>query len=164
MRYLVDSDVLISAKNSYYAFDICPGFWTSLIDEFGRGNINSLDRIRQELMAGNDDDDLVTWVRDDVPPDFFLSTRDADVVAAYQAIMLWAQRNPQFVDAAKAKFATEADGWLVAHAQVHGLEVITNEQPRPDARNRILLPDVCNQFGVPVSNTFEMLRTLGMRF
>ncbi len=25
--YVIDSDVFISAKNGYYAFVICPGFW-----------------------------------------------------------------------------------------------------------------------------------------
>ncbi|MCG8556092.1 MAG: DUF4411 family protein [Proteobacteria bacterium] len=29
--YVVDSDVFITAKNRYYAFDICPGFWKSVI-------------------------------------------------------------------------------------------------------------------------------------
>lgn len=28
--FLVDADVFIAAKNRYYAFDICPGFWNSL--------------------------------------------------------------------------------------------------------------------------------------
>lgn len=28
--YLIDSNVLIEAKNRYYAFDIAPGFWTWL--------------------------------------------------------------------------------------------------------------------------------------
>ncbi len=28
MRYLLDANVFIEAKNLYYAFDICPGFWT----------------------------------------------------------------------------------------------------------------------------------------
>lgn len=27
MKYLVDANVLIKAKNRYYAFDIAPGFW-----------------------------------------------------------------------------------------------------------------------------------------
>lgn len=30
-RYIVDSDVFITAKNRYYAFDLCPGFWKCLI-------------------------------------------------------------------------------------------------------------------------------------
>ena len=65
---------------------------------------------------------------------------------------------------AKAKFATEADGWLVAYAMTRGAVVVTNEQPRPESRSRILLPDVCNQFGVTRQGTFWMLKELGIRF
>jgi hypothetical protein len=78
--------------------------------------------------------------------------------------MLWVQRNPQYFDRARAKFATEADGWLVAYSMVHGTVVVTNEQPRPDSRSRVLLPDVCRQFGVVHEDTFLMLRELGARF
>ena len=163
--YLVDSDVFITAKNAYYAFEICPGFWDSLIALNDAGDLSSLDRIRQELLAGREDEDLVQCVKHDLPDDFFLSTQSADVVTAFQEVMLWVQRNPQYVDNAKAKFATEADGWLVAYARVHqNVEIVTNEQPRPDARARVLLPDVCNQFDVPYRDTFAMLKASGVRY
>jgi hypothetical protein len=77
--------------------------------------------------------------------------------------MLWVQRNTRYFDRAKAKFATEADGWLVAYSMVHGSVVVTNEQPRPESRNRVLLPDVCEQFKVTYKDTFVMLRELGIR-
>lgn len=162
--YVIDSDVLISAKNAYYAFDICPGFWDSVIDHYQAGHICSIDRIRQELLAGREEEDLVQWVTNDLPSDFFVSSQDADVIDAYREIMLWVHRNAQYYDDAKAKFATEADGWLVAHGIVHGIEVVTNEQPRPESRSRVLLPDVCDQFHVGYHNTFEMLRALGARY
>jgi hypothetical protein len=162
--YIVDSDVFISAKNAYYGFEICPGFWDSLIDHHQSGLVNSLDRIRDELLAGNEEEDLVQWVKKAVPSGFFLSSHDAQVVVAYQEIMLWVQRNAQYLDNAKAKFATEADGWLVAYARVHGVEVVTNEQPRPESRSRILLPDVCSQFGVTYHDTFAMLKTLRAQY
>ena len=162
--YVIDSDVFISAKNGYYAFVICPGFWDSLIYHHEHGRVHSLDRIQQELLAGRKDEDLVQWVKNDVPDGFFVPSQDPDVIRAYQDIMLWVQRNPQYLDNAKAKFATEADGWLVAYGRVTGVQVVTNEQPRPEARNRILLPDVCNQFGVPYHDTFTMLKSLGVRY
>ena len=34
--YLVDSDVFITAKNLYYPFDICPGFWSAWFITTGR--------------------------------------------------------------------------------------------------------------------------------
>lgn len=35
--YPVDSDVFITAKNLYYAFDICPGFWKSVVHHHRAG-------------------------------------------------------------------------------------------------------------------------------
>ncbi|EHR41055.1 DUF4411 family protein [Alishewanella jeotgali] len=164
MSYILDSDVLITAKNSYYAFDLCPGFWRSLLAQHHRGHVYSLDRNRQELLQGREDDKLVAWVHNDVPANFFLSCSNADVVAAYTEVMLWVQRNPQFHDGAKAKFATGADGWLVAYARVYGHIVVTLEESRPEARNQIKLPDVCIQFGVTYQNVFSMLRALSVEY
>ncbi|MGN6591397.1 MAG: DUF4411 family protein [Terriglobales bacterium] len=160
---LLDSDVFIAAKNAYYAFDICPGFWNGILRHHAAGQIRSLDRIRTELLAGRREEDLAQWVRNTVPDDFFLDSSATGVSNAYAEVMLWVQRNPQYFDRAKAKFATEADGWLVAFAMVNGNEVVTNEQPRPDSRNRVLLPDICLQFEVTYRDTFHMLRQLGVQ-
>ena len=164
MSYIIDSDVLITAKNSYYAFDLCPGFWDSLMAHHHAGHVHSLDRNRQELLQGRDDDSLVKWVHESVPADFFLNCNNAEVVATYTEVMLWAQRNAQFYDSAKAKFATGADGWLVAYAKVHGCVVVTLEESRPESRNQVKLPDVCSQFGVVYQDVFTMLRALNTQF
>ena len=161
---LLDADVFIAAKNRYYAFDICPGFWKSLVHHCDTGEIRSIDKVRSELLAGRPTENLAQWVQTELPIDFFLDTSDADITSAYTDIMLWAQRNPQYQDNAKAKFATEADGWLVAYAIASGAIVVTNEQPRPGSRNRILLPDVCAQFGIPYEDTFFMLKHLKIQF
>lgn len=162
--FLLDSDVFIAAKNAYYAFDICPGFWKAITLAHTKGRIKSIDRIRNELLTGRTEEDLVQWVRNDLPNDFFLDSNAVEVSSAYAEVMLWVQRNPQYFDRAKAKFATEADGWLVAYSMVNGTEIVTNEQPRPDSRNRVLLPDVCARFNVSYKGTFLMLRELNVRF
>lgn len=160
--YALDSDVFIAAKNSYYAFAICSGFWDSICHHNMAGNVCSIDRVRAELLAGRPTEDLVVWVKNDLPSEFFMDTGIDAVAKAYVEVMLWVQRHTQYSDQAKAKFATEADGWLVAYAMVHGVTVVTNEQPRPQARNRILLPDVCVQFGVSYKDTFAMLHDLAV--
>ncbi|HDH50846.1 MAG TPA: DUF4411 family protein [Nitrospirae bacterium] len=162
--YLLDADVFIAAKNSYYSFGICPGFWDSLIHHHGEGSVLSIDKVKGELLAGRKDEDLVQWVKSELSARFFIGTDDEAVTSAYADIMLWVQRNPQYLDHAKAKFATEADGWLVAYAMAHEGIVITNEQPRPQSRSRILLPDVCSQFNVTYKDIFFMLRDLAVQF
>lgn len=162
--FVLDSDVFIAAKNSYYAFAICPGFWNGLLRAHEQGSVRSIDRIRNELLLGRKEEDLVQWVTNDVPAGFFDDSNTDDVSSAFAEIMLWVQRSARYFDRAKAKFATEADGWLAAYSMVNGTIVVTNEQPRPESRNRVLLPDVCVQFNVPHKDTFAMLRELGIRF
>ncbi len=162
--YLIDSDVLITAKNRYYAFAICPGFWDSMLHGHSLGRVHSIDQVRQELLLGRDDDDLVQWVGGSVPADFFLDSDAEEVVDAFTRVMRWVTRRAQYHDEAKAKFATGADGWLVAHGVVSGKTVVTNEQPRPESRNQIKLPDVCNAFSVDFEDTFAMLHKLGVQY
>ncbi len=162
--YLVDSDVFITAKNLYYSFDICPGFWKSVVHHHREGRVFSIDRVRSELLAGHREEDLVQWVRDDVPIEFFVRVDTDAVMHAYTDIMMWVQGHSRYLDQAKAKFATGADGWLVAYARVHGTTVVTNEQSAPESRKEIKLPDVCDQFGVRRDNMFAMLRALNVQF
>ena len=104
------------------------------------------------------------WVKGEVPDGFFLPADTGPVVGAYRDVMLWVHRHQRYYDQAKAKFAAGADGWLVAHAQVYGQTVVTNEQSAPESRREIKLPDVCDQFDVEYGNTFAMLRALNVRF
>jgi len=162
-RYLLDSDVFITAKNTCYAFDICPGFWDSLLYHYSKQTVFSINRVRNELLAGRATDDLVRWVRKKVPRTFFLPAEAGDAPTQYGQIMLWAQQHPRYCEEAKAKFAASADGWLVAYAGVHGFIVVTNEKPEPDSRRAIKIPDVCQQFSVTYINTFDLLRRLGVK-
>lgn len=161
--FILDSDVFITAKNTYYAFDICPGFWDGILHQHRQGRVFSINRVRGELMTGSRTENLVQWVETQVPDEFFLDVDEGGVPAAYTDIMMWAQRHARYFDHAKAKFATGADGWLVAYAKVHNGVVITNEQPAPESKTEIKLPDVCTQFNVPYKDTFAMLRELAIR-
>ena len=58
----------------------------------------------------------------------------------------------------------EFGSWLVAHDVVSGKTVVTNEQPRPESRNQIKLPDVCNAFSVDFEDTFAMLHKLNVQY
>jgi hypothetical protein len=58
MPYLLDANTLIQAKNEYYAFDICPGFWEWIDIANASGDVSSIERVADELRKGKDD--LVT--------------------------------------------------------------------------------------------------------
>jgi hypothetical protein len=158
--YLLDADTFIAAARRYYAFDLVPSFWNHLIRLASDGRIASIDRIKKQLAEGNDR--LAEWIKNGNMKDAFFSTDQADVIAAYQEIMIWVQNNPQFMDAAKAKFAADEDGWLVAYAKAKNCIVVTNEVFHPDARKRVPIPNICRQFGIISVDTFQMLRALGV--
>ena len=48
--YLIDSDVFITAKNLYYAFNLCPGFWDGVLRHHRAGRLFSIDRVRGEIL------------------------------------------------------------------------------------------------------------------
>ena len=49
MEYVLDSNVFMEAARRYYAFDIAPPFWESLVHHAANGRLESIDRVKQEL-------------------------------------------------------------------------------------------------------------------
>lgn len=161
-RYVLDANVFIEAYQSYYGFDICPGFWTALLRQHNRRRLCSIDRVKAELAAGNDS--LSQWARDSAPATFFKETADKNVSDAFRNAMVWVQGEVQFSLEAKSEFASVADGWVVAYAKANGLIVVTHEEYAPDVKRRVPMPNICLEFRVDYTNTFDMLRELGVRF
>ncbi|MBN1124209.1 MAG: DUF4411 family protein [Sedimentisphaerales bacterium] len=159
--YLLDANVFIEAARRYYAFDIAPRFWDSLCEHAGTGRVLSIDRVKDELGRGNDE--LSEWITSHFD-DAFASTDNQDIINIYREIVIWIQNQDQFLDAAKAEFARNADGWLVAFAKVNDCILVTHEVLAIDARKKIPIPNICQAFEVPWTDTFSMLRNIGVRF
>jgi hypothetical protein len=154
-QYLLDANVFVQAKNQYYTFEICPGFWESLILENAENTVFSIDRVKAEIDRGNDE--LKNWAKDTAPGTFFKKTDDKAVSDCFTEIVNWVQNEPQYFDFAKAAFAAGADPWLIAYAKVNSLVLVTLEGHAPDAKNKVPMPNVCIKFDVEYVNTFEML-------
>ena len=112
------------------------------------GRVFSVDGVRDELLGDGSREDRVCWEREEVPEVFFVKVDTDSVVRAHSDIVMWVQRHPRCFESVKAKFATGADGWLVAYARVHGSTVVTNERSAPKSRRDVKLPDLCEQFSV----------------
>jgi len=160
--YVLDADVFIEASRRYYAFDIAPKFWDSLIQYAANGTIESIDRVLEpELNKGKDE--LARWANDRFSH-AFRSTDEKDVIESYGRVMTWVQDQPQYTDAAKADFARGADGWLLAYAVARGRVVVTHEVLNVDIKRKVPIPNVCKPFNLRPVDTFVMLRELGVRF
>jgi len=159
--YILDANVFIEAARHYYAFDLGTKFWDILLQHANEGTIESIDRVlKQDLDKGKDE--LTRWANAAFIH-AFRSTDEKDVIESYVRVITWVRGHPQYTDAAKAEFANEPDGWLVAYAAAKGCVVVTHEVLRPDVRTRVPIPNVCEPFNVRYVDTFAMLRELGAR-
>ncbi len=160
-KYLLDADTFMTAHRQHYRFSFCPAYWKALLLHHGSDSVASIVQVRKELLRGKDA--LSEWVTDDVPESFFKETTDAKVLQTYSTIAKWVVSQPHLAPAAQAKFASGADGWLVAYAKVNGYAVCSYEVSAPEAKSNIKLPDVANQFGVICVKPPEMMENLGVR-
>lgn len=164
MKYVIDTSVFVEAKRRYYAFDVCPGFWSSLCWQQGEGSICSIDRVLKEIEDGADD--LTTWAKTVMPVACFADSTTPDVATEYAAAMAYVANHPDFSLAAKAEFAVadRADAWLVAFAKAKGLTLVTHEVLVPGIKRKVPIPNVCQALGIPFMDTFDMLRALNTQF
>ena len=157
--FVIDANIFMEASRRYYAFDIAPGFWSALSQSALLGHIVSIDHVEKEIARGKDE--LATWCEANFS-DYFNSTDDAGVVSRYRDVVNWVQSQDQFFDFAKADFMSSADGWVVAYALHLGATVVTHEVYSKDAKKTVPMPNICKALGVPVIDTFIMMRRLGI--
>lgn len=161
-RFVLDANAFIQSKRKFYAFDICPGYWTALIWHQTRNLVCSIDRVKDELERGGDD--LWEWARSQTPEGFFAATDEPEVIRWYGQMVGWVQVQSQFHPEAKAEFSeTEnADAWLVAYAKRTGSVLVTLEEYDPAIRKKVPIPNVCREFVVDYVTPFDMLRSLSV--
>lgn len=152
--YVLDTNVFIDAANTYYAFDLTPGYWDFIAGLFNSQRAVSIAHVYNELVREDDEDSLKAWARRNrkqfVDP-------DALVVASYRQVMEWA-RGQSYKPSAINEFQSVADSWIVAHALAYGRVVVTREKPAPGSKKRIKIPDACDGLNVEYLDPFTMLR------
>jgi predicted nucleic acid-binding protein len=158
MKYLLDANVFIQAKNLHYGFDFCPAFWRWLERENDGGRVLSTEKVGDELIAGNDE--LAKWA--ETQGERFFVAPDSTVVPALTRVSTWATTKG-YEPAAVATFLQVADYWLVAHALAHQYTIVTHEVPAETAR-KIKIPNACLGLGIHFATPYEMLRRERARF
>lgn len=162
-KFLLDTDVFTQAGRLYYRFSVARTFWESIKKSAEAGRIWTIDIVRDEIYRGGDD--VADWLRNEFPSSRILSTADTDVSRSFAPIMTWVTNHAHFSQANKNKFASDADGWLVALAKARGFTVVTQEALVTDPKTKkIKIPNTCKQFSVNFRNTYEMLEELGISF
>lgn len=163
MRYLLDSDSLIAAKNLYYRPSFCQAFWNWIADGHNFNRVFSIDRVYNELRSGDQADFLNNWSNQiNANSSFFLSS--SGCMKQWGKVSKWADGRG-FKESALDKFLEPraADAWLIAFAlkqrdeQGENYTIVTNEVSAPNSKNSVKLPDAAKAMGIQVVNLFDLL-------
>ncbi|MDR0482285.1 MAG: DUF4411 family protein [Cellulomonadaceae bacterium] len=157
--YLLDTNVFIEAKNTYYGFDTAPGFWEWVTDQNAAGNLASVPEVRSEMTAGNDD--LAAWVSG-LPSTFWLPDTVEKLASVTQLSMWAAGRSDHFRPEAISEFLGSADMRLIAAAGAAGHTVVSHERRHDDAKKKVPIPNACAAINVPYQNPHRLFRRLGL--
>lgn len=159
MKYLLDANTYIEAKNFYYGMDICPAYWQWLDWQFELGTVASVDMIGRELRDG--DDELAQWARQ--RPTHFIANDDDDTQQVFQQILSDVMAG-DYNARERDNFLAKADPWIIAKSKAIGATLITHESLLPATSRKIRIPNICQKNEVPWMNTFQFLRQLNARF
>ena len=158
MAYLLDANVLITAKNLQYGFDFCPAFWDWLIVGNDAGRVFSVEKVGDEVQAVGDE--LAGWAAE--RGDGFFLRPEPSALWAMAEVSAWA-KTQEYVPEAVDMFLRVADYYLVAQAHAGSHTVVTHEVPSGSVR-KIKIPDACIGLGIKCMTPYEMLRRERARF
>ena len=161
--YLLDTNIFIQANRVSYPIEVFPGFWEWLDQKNKQGLVKSIKPVYEELTDGNDT--LADWVKDRNSQDWFLSVDDPDTQTAFGIIANWVMtQNQKYKEAVISDFLQVADPWLIAKAMSSNAHIVTHESNDPLNRKKVLIPVVCEVFGVKTMNTMDLMRLTHARF
>jgi hypothetical protein len=158
MAYLLDANVFIQAKNLHYGFDFCPAFWEWLIVNNTAKKVFSIEKVGDEIEAG--DDDLADWAVQR-RSSFFLRP-NSTMLPALASVSNWST-SQGYEPAAVSTLLQIADYYLVAYALAHKYTVVTHEVASYSTK-KIKIPNACIGLGVKFMTPYEMLRHERARF
>ena len=158
MAYLLDANVFMQAKNLHYGLDFCPAFWDWLIANNVAQRVFSIEKVGDEIEAGNDE--LAEWAIHR-GAGFFLKP-DTAMLPALRSVSTWAT-GQRYEPSAVSTFLQVADYYLVAHALAHGHILVTHEIASTSTK-KIKIPDACIGLNIKCMTPFEMLRHEHARF
>lgn len=165
--FLLDTNVLIEAKNLYYPIDRVPQFWVWILRLAADNHIKIPTKVIGEILRGSKEDDLSKWVK----TNRLILELDEEVDALKWSETLTKGYGYRSVEAAQQDLVEQrADPFLIAHAlfDISERRVVTLEQVTttptnlPNPINR-MIPIVCDLLDVKHLDTFRLIRELDFR-
>lgn len=162
MRYLLDSNTYIQAKNFYYNMSFCPAYWEWLDLKYAEGDLGSISSVYEELYQSQNGDELSDWVRERKSQ--FVDIDDNATQEKYMEIIQYTYELPNKSPDKVDLFLSKADPWLIAKACVTGAKIVTHEKTVPDNSKNVKIPNICKKFNVVCITSFELLQELNAQF
>lgn len=159
--YLIDANVLITAKNQYYPLDSVRPYWDWLITEGEAGNVKIPREAYDEV---NGTDDLALWIQQEHVKDALLLDEDADPILVQRVLAEGYQSNSiKFTDSELIK--ARADPFIISYALADNSRVVVTKEVSATRRRLgdTRIPDACTDCLIRCINDFKMLRELAFK-
>lgn len=157
--YLIDANVLITAKNLYYPLDRIPQFWEWLIEMGDADKIKIPREIHDEISER--DNPLGDWARDGYTKQALLLEEDPDPALLQHVVRHeYDGDNQAFTDSELDKIGRDA--FIVSYGLMDNSRIIVTKEvsaPKKRMGNR-KIPDACNRCGVNWCTDWDMYRVL----
>lgn len=153
MSFTLDTNILIRMTQQYPR-EIFPSVWEALEELIGARDACICDEVHEETKRGGDG--LYDWASE--LDGFVCPIRLADMQLAAEI----SDRYPEWV----RETMNAADPFLVAHAKVDGLTIVSDEReagPNVTPKNQ-KVPNVAKTYRVPCIKFFDLARELEWRF
>lgn len=164
IKYLIDTNSLITPYKTYYPFDFARKFWEQMKKTIENGNVVLLDLVKDEVNKG--DDELSEWING-FSSSLIISHKQPVIIAKYAEILRHIQMSSYYKEKALLDWskADVADPWLIATACTYGYKIITFETKNGNLStinksSRAKIPDICSVFGVECETLYNMMRVL----
>lgn len=160
IKYCLDANVLIQAWQKYYSPDICPEYW-EILNNLGKDDKLFIPALVHEEIARTEDD-LSSWLKSSSIP---VREITENVTKCINSIYAANPNHKYLVDNVKGR--SLADPWVIAHAIDEKAIVVTKEEKITALnrkKNKIKIPDVCENMKIKWMNDFQLIRELGIRF
>ena len=157
MLYLLDANVLIEAKNSYFEFGRVDQYWNWLVCQAVRDNVKIPIEIFEEICRKQDQ--LSNWAMQ----------HKSDLILAEEVNPLLVQKvvtDGYAPDLDEVEIENIGrDPFLIAYAlyDVENRTVVTTEVRTNKIRQNKKVPNVCDDLGINCCNQFQILRILDFR-
>lgn len=151
--YSIDTNIVINMSRDMPR-DVWSGIWDAMEELVATGRANMTQEAFREL--GGVDDGCTEWAKQ--LPGFVHDANDEEIAVAVEI----SQRLPTWVQDKK----NAADPWVIAHAKIRGLTVVSEERPNgPGAlEHNLKIPTVAAMYDVACINLVGLARAESWSF